>query len=361
MKESAFVPKYKSVYLDISRKIHSGEYPGGSRLPYERELCQEYGVERVTIRHALQLLEEENLIEKQAGRGSFVSRQAARPEPLNQSILFAMNRHDDIRTIGEFNSKVFFRLEHICHEHGYSLMYTGVKDSEISIPGLDQSRVDGVLLVSRHSEQLIGSVRASGTPVICINHYSPETQCIMPDNLNGLREAVARLRAWGHERIGYISGPATYINAQERLAAFRYGLWENGLSFDERLCVEAERWSYEGGKNAMLAIMQAERRPTAVCAASDMMAVGALETARQLGLRVPEDVSIIGFDDIDMGLYCVPALTTISVDAQQIAIIAVKSLLRFRQERPTEADRYVIRVPARLLERASAGPAPGKG
>ena len=220
--------------------------------------------------------------------------------------------------------------------------------------------MSGVLLVSRHSDQLIGRIQASGAPVICVNHYSPEVQCVMPDNLSGLREAIARLRAWGHERIGFIAGPAAFINAQERLAGFRYGLWENGLTCDERLCVEADDWTYEAGKNAMLAIMRAETRPTAVCAASDMMAIGAIEASRQLGLRVPEDVSVIGFDNIDMGLYCAPTLTTVSVDAQQIAEVAVKSLLRFRREKPTEADRYVIRVPARLVERASAGPAPGR-
>ena len=325
MKEKAFVPKYKSIYMDMARKIQSGEFPAGSRLPYERELCAQYGVERVTIRHALQLLEEDNLIQKQAGRGSFVSGPAAQPAPLHQSILFAMNRSYDIRSIGEFNSKMFFRMEDVCHRHG----------------------------------ALVEEVAASGTPVICVNHFSPRVQCVMPDNMSGVREAVARLRAWGHERIGFISGPLTFINAQERLAAFRHGLWENGLPIDERLIVESD-WTYEGGVQAMKEIMGAGEPPTAVCTASDMMAIGAIEAARQLGLRVPEDLSVVGFDNIDMGLYCAPSLTTVSVDAQQIAVVAVEALLRFRREKPTPADRYVIRVPARLVERASAGPVPAR-
>ena len=359
MKEKAFVPKYKSIYMDMARKIQSGEFPAGSRLPYERELCAQYGVERVTIRHALQLLEEDNLIQKQAGRGSFVSGPAAQPAPLHQSILFAMNRSYDIRSIGEFNSKMFFRMEDVCHRHGCSLMYAGIKDSGEHITGLEDGPVAGVLLVSRHGDALVEEVAASGTPVICVNHFSPRVQCVMPDNMSGVREAVARLRAWGHERIGFISGPLTFINAQERLAAFRHGLWENGLPIDERLIVESD-WTYEGGVQAMKEIMGAGEPPTAVCTASDMMAIGAIEAARQLGLRVPEDLSVVGFDNIDMGLYCAPSLTTVSVDAQQIAVVAVEALLRFRREKPTPADRYVIRVPARLVERASAGPVPAR-
>lgn len=359
MKSDGFIPKYKSIYEDLSRKIRAGEYKDSEKLPYERELCQAYDVERITIRHALNLLEEDGLIVKRPGVGSFVRREAAAPEQPPKVILFAMHKNqNDIRhNINAFNAMLFFLMEQACRECGHTLLYTSVQDADERIPSLEGSGAAGVLLISHHKDALLANVLSANVPVVCVNHLNPRTLSILPDNAGGVQAAVARLAEWGHRRVGFIAGTPKMVNAAERLDEFRHALWKNDLEYDPDLFAPGD-WTYDGGREAMRGLISMERRPTAVFAASDMMAIGAIEAARQARLCVPEDISVIGFDNIDMGVYCTPALTTIGVDARQIAQIAVESILRFAQNPPREADRYVIRVPAALIERASAGPAP---
>ncbi|HML46730.1 MAG TPA: GntR family transcriptional regulator [Clostridia bacterium] len=359
MKNDRFTPKYKFIHEDLSRKIRAGDYGDGEKLPYERELCQDYGVERITVRHALNLLEEDGLIVKRPGVGSFVRREAAAPERQSKVILFAMHKNqNDIRhNVNAFNAMLFFLMEQACRECGHTLLYTSVQDTDERISALEGSGAAGILLISHHKEALLANIFSTNVPVVCINHLDPRTLSILPDNAGGVQAAVARLAEWGHRRIGFIAGTPMMVNAAERLDDFRHALWKNGLECDPDLFAPGD-WTYDGGREAMRRLMGAERRPTAVFAASDMMAIGAIEAVRQAKLRVPEDISVIGFDNIDMGVYCTPALTTVGVDARQIAQIAVESILRFAKNPPREVDRYAIRVPATLIERASAGHAP---
>ena len=355
----SFVPKYKSIYNELLGRINSGVYAAGVKMPTEAELCREFDVERVTVRRALKLLDDDGLITRQAGAGTFVAPEAGRAAGGTRSILFSMHRNqNDIRhNVNAFNAMLFFIMEQLCRDRGYSLLYTSVSDTDEQINWLERSDTVGALLISYHSDALLKNALALGKPIVCVNHYTPDTLCVMPDNHGGVRQAIARLRQLGHSRIGFISGPLFMRNAQERLSGYRLGLLENGLEYDPELVTESD-WTYDGGRDAMLGLMKAQRRPTAVYAASDMMAIGAMEGARQSGLSVPRDVSVIGFDNIDMGSYCTPALTTVAVSARQISHTAVESIVRFADKGCSEFDRYTIRIPAGLVERGSAAAAP---
>jgi DNA-binding LacI/PurR family transcriptional regulator len=130
-----------------------------------------------------------------------------------------------------------------------------------------------------------------------------------------------------HERIGLILGPYTKVRrAKRRLEGYQAALSDNGLRFDPRLVIEKHPTLQEG-KEAMQKLLSMRHPPTAVFAASDMLAVGALAAAREKGVRVPEDLSIAGFDDIDFAAYCNPPLTTVRVPAAQMGEMAVEMLL----------------------------------
>jgi DNA-binding LacI/PurR family transcriptional regulator len=124
-----------------------------------------------------------------------------------------------------------------------------------------------------------------------------------------------------------IVGPYTKVErVRKRLEGFKSALEDNGLTFDPEMVIEKEPTLLDG-KEAMGRLMSLQVRPTAVLAASDTLAVGAMAAARDLGLGIPEDVSLVGFDDIDIAAYCNPPLTTVRVPAYEIGRIAMKIIL----------------------------------
>ncbi|MGI6672397.1 MAG: GntR family transcriptional regulator [Christensenellales bacterium] len=351
--KSPFVPKYKQVYESIAQRILCGEFPEGARLPCERELCEHYQVKRVTVRRALEMLDSNGLAEKRHGLGTYV-KAADKPQSINRdTVVFAMRRNqNDIRhNVNAFNAMLFFLLEQCCHEHGLRLQYTGL-DENVVEPQLTAPHVLGVMLISHHEAGVAEKLWKRGMPTICVNHRERQAVSLLPDNFNGIRLAVEHLKALGHTHIGMIGGPVVNINAEERLMGYQYGLLEQGLTIANEL-IAPGLWTMESGREAMVHLMQLSPRPTAVIAASDMMAIGAIDAACRLNLSVPKDVSIVGFDGIDMGLYCSPPLTTIGMDARALARLSVEAMLHAASSPERAHDNHIIRLPPTLIVRQS--------
>lgn len=248
MAKTAFVPKYKTLYLHIKEDILSGAYRTGEKLPCERDLCAKYGVERVTLRHALELLDDEKLIEKKAGIGSFVKRVEPSSPRANKIILFSMRRHvnDILHNVHAFNAMLFFALEQLYHKRGYTLVYAGVENDEIAVLNYERQTLAGAMLISYHSEAATQATLQTGVPTICVNHFAPNTISILPDNEKGIGEGVRYLNANGHRRIGFITGDLLMINARERLNGYKHALFDLGIPVDEALIREGA-WTFDSG------------------------------------------------------------------------------------------------------------------
>lgn len=357
--KSPFVPKYRQVFEDIAQRIQRGEFPDGTRLPRERELCECYQVKRVTVRRVLDMLDQSGLAVKRPGLGTYVK---AGHNPAasvrGSTVVFAMRRNqNDIRhNVNAFNAMLFFLLEQACHERGLRLQYAGLEDG-VTDTALTNEDVLGVMLISQHEPEAAEKLWDRGIPTICVNHWDKRAVSLLPDNFCGIRQAVEHLTALRHTHIGFIRGPLANVNAEERVMGYRYGMHEHGLPAEDSDIV-AGHWTMESGREAMLHLMAQESRPTAVIAASDMMAIGAIDAAHRLGLSVPGDVSIMGFDNIDMGVYCAPPLTTIGINAGVLAQLSVDAILQVASAPGSAQDRYMVRLPADLSMRQSTGPNP---
>ncbi len=356
-KKTPFVPKYKQVCEDLAQRIQRGEFPDGARLPRERELCERYQVKRVTVRRALEMLDQSGLAEKRPGLGTYVrTGRSAAASTRGNTMVFAMRRNqNDIRhNVNAFNAMLFFLLEQACHERGLRLQYAGIEDGMAQTDQVSDD-VLGVLLVSQHEAEAAESLWKRGIPTICVNHWDERAVSLLPDNFCGMRLAVDHLNRLGHTRVGFIRGPLANVNAEERVMGYRYGMHEHNLPVLDG-DIAPGHWTMESGREAMLHLMEQPDRPTAVIAASDMMAIGAIDAAHKLGLSVPGDVSIMGFDNIDMGMYCAPPLTTIGINAPALARLAVDTMLTVASSPEHAQDRYVLRLPADLNTRLSTGP-----
>ena len=370
MAEKKFVPLYRKVYLDLRERIEKGEFVPGERLPYERELCQHYNVKRVTVRRALELLSEEGLIEKRMGLGSFVKHPlsiadmddaagSASP-PMensggNKTILFIMRRNEnDIHhNTTSCNTLLFFAMEQICRQHGYLLSYVSFEDEQTVLQIIQRNTFSGVFLVSSFQDQTLRDVLyRQHIPTVLLNSVDPNFTSVMPDNQGALGLVVSHLYEMGHRRIGFIGGMPESLNAQERWESFCFAMHQHGLSVDPAL-YRVGNWTYEGGRNAVKELLTVQPRPTAVFAASDMMAAGAMDELKHRGVHVPEDISVVGFDNLDVDVLLSPPLTSATVDFTQMARVAFGHLLFSIRGSGAEKDNYTIRMTPTIIKRAS--------
>ena len=172
------------------------------------------------------------------------------------------------------------------------------------------------------------------------------------DNLGGTREAMEHLISLGHKRIGFAAGPEHYLPTQLKNAGRLAALQAAGL--DSLDLVAHGHFAVEGGRSALRQLLARDDPPTGVICSSDLMAIGVLLEARQQGLRVPDDLSIVGFDGIDATTWSLPPLTTVEQPIEQIAETAIEALQTLIREPERTLPNFQFRP--RLLVRASTAP-----
>jgi DNA-binding LacI/PurR family transcriptional regulator len=254
-------------------------------------------------------------------------------------------------------------FETIAVEHGQEVLvantdYNPVR-MEHCLSRMLERKVDGVaIMTSEMDEALIGPFGRRGIPLVFLDGGTPApgVNTISVDYKTGVGQAMTHLRALGHRRIGFISGPLRLISARRRLDAFVKGMDAHKPRMKETWIEEGDH-RIEGGKIAMRRMLTSKVMPTAVMASNDLTAIGAIDEIHEQGLRVPEDISVIGFDDIHMSAFTYPALTTISLPRAQIAQIAFQALFESYDGQQVEprAGRNRVIEPA-LVVRKSTGP-----
>ena len=167
-----------------------------------------------------------------------------------------------------------------------------------------QRKVDGLLVISIFPEDAaVAGFKHAGMPVVLVDAYHPLLTSLVVDNVEGAYQAVKCLIEHGHRRIGFINGiiegDFRFNRANDRLIGLHRAFGEAGLLFEPELALTAE-WDRQGGRQAALQLLTRADRPTAIFAASDMHAIGVLEAARSLNIAVPADLSLIGYDGIEL-------------------------------------------------------------
>jgi len=218
-------------------------------------------------------------------------------------------------------------------------------------------KVDGLLIISLSPDDAAARrFRELGTPVVLIDAYSPLLTSLVVNNVEGAYQAVKRLIELGHRHIGFINGEIEgnfkFNTANDRLIGLHRALGEAGLLFEPEQVLISE-WSRKGGKHAALQLLTQQKRPTAIFAASDVQAVGALEAARELGLRVPEQLSVIGFDGIEISELL--ELSTMQQPLQEMGELGASRLVELI-ENPSHPPE-LIRFDTKLVERRTTSPA----
>lgn len=218
-----------------------------------------------------------------------------------------------------------------------------------------------ITVTSPSSTDLIARLQDAGLAHLAIDPASPTpigTASIGATNWNGGVEATQHLIALGHSRIAFVKGPAYSVPGHERFEGYLSALRMNRIAFDPAL-VGGSEYSYENGLEVgrRLLSLPAPERPSAIFASNDVTAIGVYEAARELGLRIPEDLSVIGFDDTDLARWATPRLTSVHQPLGDMGAQAVRTVLLMSKD-PGATAGSPIQLATRLVVRDSTAPAP---
>jgi LacI family transcriptional regulator len=277
-------------------------------------------------------------------------------------VLYTGQEHPDIQH--PFFQEVLVGLKHGIGALGYDLLLFAT-----DLPGSSRDkphsylrrarhhRVDGVVLMGVEvGDSEVQKLLASPTPIIGVDLdiSGPRASYVTSDNVTGARLAVRHLHALGHSRIATISGPPGTKAGDDRMLGFRGEMQALGLEVRPGYEQEGDFYA-ETGEAGMHTLLGLDPRPTAVFVASDMMAVGALKAIRDAGVRCPEDVAIVGFDDIALAPLLSPAMTTVRQEAPEMGVAAGRSLIEMIEDPQVVAPVRVL--PVELVVRESCGAA----
>jgi LacI family transcriptional regulator len=263
-----------------------------------------------------------------------------------------------------FFPEIVQAFEDVAVQHNYEVLLTSTvhdaKRMALSVRRMIERRVEGVAIVTFGMEEaLFDDLKSRNVPLafIDVGPPLPGISNIRIDYMQGIREAVQHLAALRHARIAFISGPLTSKSAVARQKAFLRSMGEIGLAVDANYLVEGNH-TMEGGIAAMRRLFLLSRRPTAVICSNDMTAIGAMRESYDQGMRVPDDLSVVGFDDIRLAQFVTPPLTSVKMSQTEIARLAFSALLTEVERRspaPTGSE-YVLKTS--LVLRDSTGRAP---
>ncbi len=253
-------------------------------------------------------------------------------------------------------------VEKVLAEHDQALVLQVVTSPAAEEAGYRRlardRRVDGVFLVDlRQADPRIALLAEIGLPAVTLNR--PDVPSPFPavelDDRPGIAAAVRHLAGLGHTAIAHVAGPEPYLHALARRQAFADAMAAAGLPPGR---VEPGDFTAAGGRAATHRLLTRKDRPTAIVYANDVMALSAIAVAAELGVRIPDDVSITGYDDTDLAGYVHPALTTVRADARGWGEVAARTLLALiaRQEGDDRAADTALPPAELILRRSTAAP-----
>ncbi|HWQ56791.1 MAG TPA: GntR family transcriptional regulator [Bryobacteraceae bacterium] len=343
----------------LLRAIREGTFKAGDRLPSERSLAEQCGISRTSVRETITELLSEGVLSRMAGRGTFVSKAAPRCDP----------KAVGVRQIGFWigagifgfvqpgYNQILTGVGEVCRERGYRLQFHAIDESTQS---LDQifaeddltGGLDGNLVVGGVSRGAFERLRRLECPLIAVDLLVGDEamDAIRIDYATGTRMAVEHLRTLGHTEIGFIG-----FSASQKYEAFWQSLEACGLTYHPRytqfLSVSELVPGVLAGFRSMQKLIGAGRLPTALLVTNDYVALGVMEALAIADMKVPKDISVVGYDDLGLGAQ---ALTTIKADLMEVGRIAANALID-QLEKGDDLQGQVL-IPVQLLVRGTTAP-----
>jgi GntR family transcriptional regulator of arabinose operon len=352
------IPLYAQVSEILMQRILNGEWPPGASLPAEPDLCEEFGVARGTLRQALSKLENMGYVRRERGRGTFVANRGERSRSQGLSgsqIGFIVPYVRD-----SFVPAILLGVERAAAERELSVTFKHVENdyqrqAEV-LETLAEQGLVGVVLYpvdSVHVEPM-KRLTYAGYPIVLVDRYlsGVATDYVMSDHFGGAVRVMQHLIGLGHQRIGFVYWCDPAISLEHRKAGYAQALNEARIPYDSSLVCEVEGYPTVD-LDSLRQFLTEHADLTAVFAANDQIALAVYQAARKIGVRIPHDLALVGFDNLDFTMHLDVPLTTVEQSTFDIGRRAVETLLARIQD-PSGPWQQVI-IPTRLVVRRSCG------
>lgn len=361
-------PLHRRIANTIATDIEEGRYVRGRALPSEVRLAAQFGVSRGTLRQALTRLRADGYLEVVPGRGTFVRRTTPRRPEARRRVVGVVVPWVSRPALPD----VLTAIEDELHGRGYSMLV----GSSGNMPAQEAGRlhrileegVSGLIVypLDHPDAQIYARLVEEAFPLVLVDRHlvGLHIDAVLPDNVGGAYAAVSHLIALGHRRVAFVSSDnLSTTSVLERMQGYQQALAAHGLEQDPSFVFtglpavppHAEDRQRVIVENALRVKRFLQGRPvTAVFALHDRIALSVLEAARLLGRRVPEEISVVGFDDDPVASASSIALTTVAQPREEIGRLAARLVLDRIEGRRAEVARIVL--PTSLVARRSTAP-----
>jgi DNA-binding LacI/PurR family transcriptional regulator len=354
---------YSQLLAHFRERILDGSLRAGARLPTELELAQQYDISRGTVRQAMSALVSEGLLDRVQGRGTFVRPLPPAPSesrPVAEKRIGLLLHYMD----GPLDLDILIGVEHAAKSRGYQVSFAYAEESleqqDRDIVRLRADRVAGMIIFPVSDvtyDESVWRLKADGVPFVLVDRYFTDidTDYVVADNVGGGYRATEHLLILGHRRIGFLysnKGSLLTTSVRDRWEGYRKALQEYGCLYDETLIEQQPAVPPEGGE-PYGALLARDDRPSAVFAVNDTVALDLMRAAGRHGLRVPEDLALVGFDNLNFAAHLSPPLTTVAQPRMELGLRAGNLLIN-RVEGQVGPPRHV-ELPTSLVVRESCG------
>lgn len=334
---------YQKIYAKLKEDIVQGVYPPETFLPPENTMAEKYGVDRTTVRKAIDLLIEEHMVERHAAKGTFViygsdqarekkGSEAGFDKKTDRAViafLLPKSGYQNDRITVPFYSCLFYEIEKCSKHLGFTVVYSTLDETDdmMSVLGQMLEKLAGIIFVSNIVEKHIDNALALNIPAVLVNGYSEKIPSVTSDDFMGTYKACEHLLQCGHREIGVLNGISQYVSASNRLSGVVRCLQDHDLKLKPEYLITNNGWEREDGYEAMTAFLSGRKDfPTAFLCFNDRLASGALEAICEKNLKIPEDISIVGYDNSEICNYLYPKLCSIENHVPAIAAHAIGAL-----------------------------------
>lgn len=334
--------KHKVVAGSLRKEIGSGNWQVGDRLPGEHQQARRFDVSYMTMRQAITNLVDDGVLVRVRGKGTFILATDPGAKPTVRDGMVMLFPTDWLRDDPYYLPELLTGFEETMKAHGFRATFANYDVADK--PGvLQQGSTIACLVVGEAEVRLIHSLRDNGYNVLAVNHYTGyrRVPCVGIDDAQGVSQAIAHLVGLGHARIGFLSGDPAHLDSADRLRGFRtamkqYGLISSGKSGDG--------FTEASGYAAAIELLAQTNRPTALMCSSDLCAIGASKAAREKGLSIPDELSLIGFGDFSVAPYMHPALTTVRQPRRDLGNAAAEALIALARGDETANSRLIANL-----------------
>jgi LacI family transcriptional regulator len=330
-RDDSFVPHYIRIRNELLRRIEAGQLAVGDQLPSVRAICREFGVSTITARRAQLDLIKDGVADQRRGVGLFV-RNSRRRERI--ALILTGFSEDGWRRNSGMVGQLVGGISSVAWQRGAVLSVIPIDQADTApeiLEGLlDDQPVDGVLLRSAGDVDpaLVAMLGKRRVPVVSVKRQLPgvDLPCALSDDRGGAFQAADHLLGLGHRRIGFIVQQSSREAARLLELGFRQAHDKWGVPVDEELVARTSLPLTEAGHAAAVRLLGRPDRPTAISVGSDLLALGVYDAAAGLGLAIPDDLAVVGFDDQDVASRLRPPLSSVHLSYYDLGEAAVQLL-----------------------------------